>query len=258
MIAMRVDVLDLQSFYAGPLGGVARAMIGRRLTEVWPDLTGLDVMGYGYATPWLEAWRGQARRVVGFMPAAQGVERWPPGGPNLTTIGDEERTPFPDALFDRIVAVHALEEADSARTMLRELWRVLAPEGRLVLVAANRRGLWARSDATPFGQGRPYSRPQLAGLLSDAMFQPVAWGRALFAPPLDWKIATGSADAWEAAGGRVWPTFSGVLMVEAVKRLYAGALPGQRGRILLAQPAAAARFTGNATWPAPKNRASQR
>jgi SAM-dependent methyltransferase len=256
MMRMRVDVLDLQSFYAGPLGQVAQAMIGRRLLELWPDLTGLDVLGYGYATPWLEPWRARARRVVGFMPAAQGVERWPRGGRNLTTIGDEARTPFPDALFDRIVAVHALEEADAAKPMLRELWRLLAPEGRLVLVVANRRGLWARADGTPFGQGRPYSRTQLAGLLGDAMFQPVAWGRALFAPPLGWKLSLGAADAFEAAGGRAWPAFSGVLMVEAVKRLYAGALPGKPGRVLLAQPAIA-RFTGNAAEPSPKKRALQ-
>lgn len=254
MCAMRVDVLELQSFYASPLGAVAQAMVQRRLLELWPDMRGQDLLGYGYATPYLAPWRADARRVVAFMPAAQGAECWPSNGANLTTIGDEERTPFPEAMFDRIVAIHALEEADAVRPLLRELWRILAPEGRLALVVANRRGLWARADGTPFGQGRPWSKTQLATLLQDAMFQPVAWGRALFAPPLPWKIAAGAADAWETAGGRLWPTFSGVLMVEAVKRTYAGALPGRSGRVLLAQPAIA-RFTGSQARGAPKNQA---
>lgn len=207
--------------------------------DAWGDLKGLDVMGYGYATPWLEAWQPAARRVVAFMPAAQGVERWPRHGPNTATIGEEDRLPFPEAVFDRIIAVHALEESEAPRVMLRELWRVLAPEGRLLVVAANRRGLWARAENTPFGHGRPYSRPQLASLLGDAMFQPVAWARALYAPPLAWKLAAGAADAWESTGEKVWPAFGGLLLVEAVKRLYAGPTPEQGRRVLLAQPATA-------------------
>ena len=59
----------------------------------------------------------------------------------------------------------ALETAERVRPLLREMWRVLAPEGRLILVVPNRRGVWARLDKTPFGQGRPYSRRQLEALL---------------------------------------------------------------------------------------------
>jgi SAM-dependent methyltransferase len=235
---MRVDVLALQSFYASPLGAVARRMAGRRMVDAWGDLAGLDVLGFGYVTPWLDLWRPSARRVVACMPAAQGVERWPSAGPNAATIGDEDRLPFADALFDRIVCVHALEEAESPRPVLRELWRVLAPEGRILIVTANRRGLWARAEGTPFGHGRPYSRTQLAALLGEAMFQPVAWARALYVPPLDWQVTTGAAEAWEGTGERVWPAFGGLIMVEAVKRLYAGSLPGHGRRVLLAQPAA--------------------
>lgn len=244
MSRMRVDVLELQSFYAGPLGRVAQAMAGRRIHEAWGDLSGLDVLGYGYATPWLSGMLAHARRVTSFMPATQGVEHWPSGAANLAVIGEEERTPFPDALFDRILCVHALEEAEAARPMLRELWRVLAPEGRILLVVAHRRGLWARADHTPFGQGRPYSRTQLSALLQEAMFQPVAWSRALYAPPLSWKVCAGAADAWETAGERAWPAFGGLLMVEAVKRLYAGSLPGKGRPVLLARPAIA-RFEGS-------------
>jgi SAM-dependent methyltransferase len=244
MVAMRVDVLELQAFYGSRLGAVARTMVGRQLQTLWPDLTGMDVLGYGYATPWLDLWQARARRAVAYMPAAQGAERWPSQAACRVVTGDEDRTPFPDAMFDRIVLVHGLEEADAPRPLLRELWRILAPEGRLIIVATNRRGVWARIDATPFGHGRPYSRSQLLGLLGDAMFQPVAWQRALFAPPIPWKVNATAAETFEAVGNRAWPGFCGVLVVEAVKRLYAGTQVGKPGRVLLAQPAAA-RFAGN-------------
>lgn len=241
---MRVDVLEQQSFYGGPLGQVSQAMISRRLAGAWPDLTGQDVLGYGYATPYLDLWRADARRVIAFMPATQGVERWPSDAPNLSVIGDDERTPFTEALFDRVLAVHALEEAEASRAMLREIWRVLAPEGRMILIVANRRGLWSRADHTPFGHGRPFSKTQLAALLQEAMFQPVAWTRALYVPPVSMKLFTGAAATWEATGERVWPAFGGVLMVEAVKRLYCGSNVATGRKFLLAQPARA-RFQGN-------------
>jgi hypothetical protein len=50
------------------------------------------------------------------------------------------------------------------------LWRVLAPEGKLLLVAPNRTSLWAQVERSPFAHGRPYSRSQLDRLLRDAMF----------------------------------------------------------------------------------------
>jgi SAM-dependent methyltransferase len=237
---MRVDVLALQTFYAGPLGQTAQAMAGRRMVDAWGDCKGLDVLGFGYATPYLTPWLPTARRVTALMPATQGVERWPSGGANLACIGDEDRMPFTEAIFDRILCVHALEEAENPRVLLRELWRLLAPEGRLMIAVANRGGIWARAESTPFGQGRPYSRSQLASLLSEAMFQPVAWSRALYGPPLTWKMATGgAAETWESVGERAWPALGGVILVEAVKRLYADRLPGQGRRVLLAQPAAA-------------------
>lgn len=244
---MRVDVLALQQFYSGPLGLAAQAMGGRRILDAWGDCAGLDVLGFGYATPYLAPWITHARRVTALMPASQGVERWPSDGVNQSCIGDEDRMPFPEAMFDRILCVHALEEAENPRALLRELWRILAPEGRLMVCVANRSGMWSRAENTPFGQGRPYSRSQLSSLLTDAMFQPVAWSRALYAPPLSWRVATGgAAETWESVGEKGWPMLGGLLLVDAVKRLYADSLPGGGRKVLLAQPAIA-RFEGNLT-----------
>ena len=237
---MRVDVFALQRFYESPLGAAVQRVTARRLAALWPSCDGLDMLGVGYATPYLASHAGAARRVVAMMPAAQGAEAWPAGGAGLTVLGDEGRLPFVDAIFDRVLLVHALEETHAAAALLREIWRVMAPEGRLVSIVANRWSFWAQSDATPFGHGRPYSRTQLSGLLTDAMFEPVASARALYAPPSAWSPFVGAADAFERVGELLWPAQGGVLLMEAVKRLYASTARSE-GRVLLAKAPARAR-----------------
>jgi SAM-dependent methyltransferase len=223
---MRRDVLDLRDFYATPLGQAARAMIARKLAQAWGRAAGLDVMGLGYAAPYLGAFNRDARRTIAAMPAAQGVEAWPAGARNLAVLGDEYALPFGNALFDRVLVIHALEEADDPLAMLREVWRVTAPSGRIIVAAANRVGFWSDAEATPFGHGRPYTRGQLETLVREADLEPFAWSRALFAPPLGW--AARWADGFEQAGARLWPGLSGLILLEAVKRTFAVRPKGRR------------------------------
>ena len=227
---MRRDVLQLRRFYATPLGGAARAMVSRKLEEAWGDGRGLDILGLGYATPFLDGFIG-ARRTVAAMPAAQGVEAWPQGFKNRSSLMDERALAFPNALFDRIVVAHGLEEADDPLAMLREVWRVLAPSGRTIIVAASRLGLWSDAEQTPFGHGRPFTRGQLEQLVREAELEPIAWSRALYAPPLGWTA--GWAEGFEQIGSRLWPQFSGLILLEAVKQTFAvkprpAPVPGRR------------------------------
>jgi len=223
---MRRDVLELRDFYASRLGQAARAAVARKVAEAWGDAGAMDVLGLGYATPYLEAFLGSARRAVAAMPAAQGVEVWPDADRVLACLADEAQLPFPNALFDRILVIHALEEADDPLELMREVWRVLAPAGRVIVAAANRRGVWCNAESTPLGHGAPFTRGQLEGLVRDAQLEPVAWSRALFAPPLTWTA--GWADALEQAGQRLWPAFSGLILLEAVKQTFAVKPRGRR------------------------------
>jgi SAM-dependent methyltransferase len=216
---MRRDVIELREFYAGRLGLAAREMVARKAWEAWGDCAGLDVLGLGYATPYLELWRPAARRAIAAMPAQQGVEVWPLDGRGASCLVDEDASPFANALFDRVLVVHGIEESDDPERLLREVWRVMAPSGRVILVAAARHGMWSRTEATPFGHGRPFSRRQLETLVRAADLEPVAWSRALYAPPA--RLFMPWADVWEQAGSRLWPPFSGVVMLEAVKQTFA-------------------------------------
>lgn len=225
---MRQGILDLRDFYASPLGRVARQMVARKVTEAWPDAGGLDVLALGYATPFLDGMAGQVRRAVAAMPAAQGVEPWPALGMNRACLVEESALPLPNALFDRVLAVHALEESDNPLALLHEVWRVLAPSGRVILAVTARHGLWADAENSPFGHGRPFSRRQLETLVREADLEPIGWTRALYAPPLAW--ASRWAEGFEQAGARLWPPFAGLILMEAAKQTFAVRPEGVRAR----------------------------
>ena len=216
---MYLDVVDLRAFYASRLGVVARHLIGRRLAKRWPTLAGESVLGMGYATPYLEDLATDAERVLALMPAAQGVVTWPLEGPNQAALVEEDALPLPDASIDRVLIVHCLEMVADPHDHLREIWRVLTPGGRVILVVPNRSGIWARTEKTPFGHGQPYGSGQLTGLLREAQLSPFGWTEALALPPIRGPWLR-SGTTWERVGRTLWPAFAGVIIVEATKQLY--------------------------------------
>src|SRR5438128_8145035 len=127
---MSLDVVDLRNFYGQALGTVARRFVGRGIRARWPDVRGVRVLGIGYPTPYLGLFREEAERCLAFMPAAQGVVKWPTNRPGLAALVDEFELPLADAAVDRVLLVHALEMAHDPIALLREIWRVLAAGGR--------------------------------------------------------------------------------------------------------------------------------
>src|SRR3977135_463214 len=226
---MSIDVVDLRNFYAQHLGVVARRFVGRGIRKRFADTRGMSVLGIGYATPYLGLFREEAERCLAFMPAVQGVVKWPSSRPGLCTLVDERGLPLADSAVDRVLLVHSLEMAHDPAALLREVWRVLAAGGRLLAVVPNRRGLWARMDTTPFGHGRPYSRSQINFLLRETWFTPIGWSEALYVPPIARGWFLRSAMAWERAGSTISAPFAGVHIVEATKQVYR-AIPARRER----------------------------
>jgi len=244
---MSLDVVDLRNFYAQQLGTVARRFVSRGIRARWSDTRAQRIAGVGYATPYLGLFREEAERCVAFMPAAQGVVKWPSARPSLTALVEELDLPLIDAAVDRVLLVHALEMSQDAEAMLREVWRVLAPGGRLLAVIPNRRGIWARTDTTPFGHGRPYSRSQITALLRETWFTPTGWAEALYVPPVSRAWFLRSAVAWERTGATISAPFAGVHIVEATKQVYR-AVPArrERRRLMPALEPALAPSTGGA------------
>ena len=215
------DAVDLREFYETNLGQVARQSIKRQIETIWPSVSGMTVLGLGYATPFLDSFVGASLRVIAMMPAQQGVLTWPPSGRNLVALIDEGDLPLQDVSVDRVLVIHGLECTEQLRRMLHEVWRVLTGNGRLLVVVPNRRGLWARFDRTPFGHGHPYSPSQLSRMLRSNGFTPTVTTRALYAPPYPWPMVLRSATAIEDLGARWFKQLGGVVIIEASKQIYA-------------------------------------
>jgi len=214
---MYVDVTDLMAFYTGRLGTAARRLIVNRLRARWPSVIDDRVLGLGYANPYLGPFVGEAERVLSFMPAPQGVAIWPSPDENATALVLDDALPLPDACIDRVLAIHSLELAENATELLREIWRILTPGGRLIAVVPNRSGIWARVETTPFGHGRPFSRGQLTSIFDETGFKTISWSQSLAMPPISHRLWLRSGVTWERLGARLWPGFSGVIIVEASK-----------------------------------------
>jgi SAM-dependent methyltransferase len=225
---MNMDIVDLRQFYGTLLGGAARRSIEQALSAVWKPMSQERLVGFGYATPYLERFKADTERTIALMPARQGAVHWPFGEPCATSLVFEEDLPLPDSSIDRMVMVHGLEHCENASETLHEVWRVLAPGGKLIIVVPNRRGVWARVEHTPFGAGRPYTGGQLSRLLRDNMFTPTAWSDALHFPPSGKGMVMKFANSLEKFGRRFTPAFAGVVVVEATKQVYQGLPVRQR------------------------------
>ena len=249
---MRPEVDELQRFYASRRGQLARRLIQHQLKALWPELRGLNLLGLGFAAPFLTGFESAARAVA-MMPGPQGAARWPADARSRTALVREDELPLADGSVDRVLLVHGLECCENVPRLIREIWRVLADGGRMIAVVTNRRGLWSLSDRTPFGFGQPYSAGQLERTLNRHLFTTRAERAALFLPPTGSRLLLRLAIPVERLGQGFARRFAGVVMVEAEKQIYVGTavparVPGRvRRYVPVTQGLTAARAHGN-TW----------
>jgi SAM-dependent methyltransferase len=222
---MMLDALSVASFYDAPRGAIVAGLIRDRLATLWPDVRGARIVALGYGRPYLGLWRDDASCCIDLTTSHPAPLRSEPTPPSQRCVVDGGQLPLDDLSVDRILLVHGLEVAHDARRTLRECWRVLRDDGRLLVVTPNRAGLWAHVESTPFGQGEPYTQGQVSRLLRTAMFAVDRDEAAVFIPPLDLKPFRSLAPVFERVGRSLMPRFAGVLLAEAVKDVYA-AIPG--------------------------------
>lgn len=228
---------DLREFYSSILGRVALRMLRPRLRALWPDVHGQRILGVGYATPFLRPFAAEAERVAALMPARQGAVFWSSyegatgAGHGQVCLCEEDNWPIETSSVDRVMVVHGVPGAENLDAVLRESWRVLTGQGRLLLIVPNRAGVWARFDHTPFGQGTPFSLGQIRQHLRDYLFVPEKVDRALFMPPSTSRLVLTAAPLAEKLGRTLFNAFGGVNIIDASKQVYAGHLVANPQRV---------------------------
>jgi SAM-dependent methyltransferase len=164
--------------------------------------------------------------------------RAPTGVQRLDVLANFEALPLPSQSLDLVVLPHTLELADDAHQTLREVERVLMPEGRVVVIGFNPTSLWGLAGQvgrTANRLGLRASPPDTGELLGPRRLRD--WFKLLglqvetgcfgcYRPPWSGEVWLDRAAWMEAAGQRWWPFFGSLYMVVAVKRVRAMRLIG--------------------------------
>ncbi|MDZ4202429.1 MAG: methyltransferase domain-containing protein [Gallionella sp.] len=136
-----------------------------------------------------------------------------------------DELPFASDSMDLVLLPHVLEFSAHPHQMLREVERVLMPEGSVIISGFNPFSLWGLHRALGRRQGYPWcgqfiALPRLKDWLALLGLE-VAGGRfAAYAPPFHSAKWLGRSAFMEAAGDRWWAVSGGVYFLHAVKRVH--------------------------------------
>jgi SAM-dependent methyltransferase len=148
---------------------------------------------------------------------------------------DFDALPFDSQSLDLVVLPHALELANDPHLALREVERVLVPEGRVVIVGFNPASLWGarqrigrvrrrllphtRSELFLPGDGEFIGYRRLRDWLRLLSFEVEAGRFGCYRPPLTSQTWLSRFEWMERIGDQWWPVFGAVYFVVAVKRV---------------------------------------
>lgn len=210
------DVLKLRDWYKTPTGRMVVRVVRAALLPKIPEKA--EVLCVGFTIPYLKSHASNSQLKVA-MPAQMGAIHWPFEGANRCVLSSHHALPFADESFDYIVLTHALEFSADTAALLREVWRVLRPTGKVLVMVPNRMSPWSRVSLplSPFAQGHPYAGPELSRLLKHHHFMPLNTSYSLFTPPSQKRFVLKLAPTFERYGQRFMPLVGGVLMMEAKK-----------------------------------------
>jgi SAM-dependent methyltransferase len=217
--------MDLSSWLKTPAGRYLLAWEQAQLDRAVADIFGFNALQLGL--PELDGL--QANR----MP-----QRWlacddspqPPARAALLT--DFSALPFPAASLDLVLLPHALELHPDPHATLREVERVLVPEGRVVICGFNPTGLWAlrqrRARWTRYlgfgerflpdvGQWIGYWR--LRDWLRLLSFEVELHQYGCYRPAMHSPTWLERCAWMDKVGARWWPIFGSVYFIVAVKRV---------------------------------------
>jgi SAM-dependent methyltransferase len=242
----------LSEFLRSPQGRYVVAWEQHQFDHLVADIFGYHALQLGL--PEIDALR--ENRMPLRMCATDGAGSTPSCPLAVLTRYDE--LPFDSQSIDLVVLPHILEFAAEPHQVLREVDRVLVPEGQVVIVGFNPLSLWGlRQVLTRLGlppylpqRGQFIALPRIKDWLKLLSFD-VHRGR--FGCYLPWVRSERWLQRWrfmDKAGDRWWPVFGSIYMVTAIKRVrgmrMVGALPHRSEALRPALSPAASRVGGAA------------
>jgi SAM-dependent methyltransferase len=217
MTAMPTGWTGLQQWYQSPLGQLFGNTEARLLAGLLPALFGYHSVALGISNG------------TELLAASPISHRWyldgvlPPSGGSLDLLADPDQLPLATAAVDVVVVSHLLEYVPEPQAVLREIDRVLIPEGHVLILGFNPWSLWGAWYGLRLGQlprgARLLGVWQLRGWLARLGLEPLAIHYGCYRPPLR-QIGLLARLAWlERLGARWWPQAGGAYVLLARKRV---------------------------------------
>lgn len=201
----------------------------KRLDALTADIFGFNAMQIGL--PQIQALRANRMqhqwRSDTHLPQASAQRTDGDAAAPVVVVHDFSDLPFATQSLDLIVLPHVLEFADEPHQVLREVERVLIPEGRLIVSGFNPASLWGARQVAGRLTGAHFlpqdgefiSLPRLKDWLKLLNMEVNRGHFGCYAPPCASQKWLERFDFMEKAGDRWWPYLGAVYIVQAIKRV---------------------------------------
>ena len=222
--ASEKSIIALDRWLQTPAGNYVRAWEQACLDELTADIFGFNALQIGMPTiDALAANRMPNKWLADIRPQLQTAG--PPARVVVTLEFSE--LPFASQSLDLVVLPHVLEFAAEPHQVLREVERVLMPEGQLIVCGFNPVSLWGARQAVGRATGSPYlppacefiSMPRLKDWLKLLNMGVNQSHFGCYAPACKTQHWLQRYAFMDRAGARWWPYFGAVYMVQAIKRV---------------------------------------
>lgn len=199
---------------------------GRHLLRAEQDLVaGLSSGLFGYHLLQLGSFGADLRYLDDCRVRTKHVLVVGPAKPGVDLMAEPSALPIASDSVDVVLLPHTLDFSVDPQAVLREVERVLIPEGRLIVVGFNPLSLWGLWHLVLRRRGRlPWcghfmSYPRVVDWLSLLGFDVERTDVCGFLPPLGNARMYRRLQRVETIGRRLWPMFAGVYALRAVKRV---------------------------------------
>ena len=217
---MYQDVIKLEKFYQSELGIFIKDRIFSKLKKYIHLYDGEKVGSFGFGEPYLNFTTKKRISIFNFFSKKIGVKKNILNEKIFNILLDEEQLPIEDSFFNHIICIHYLENAENLKKTIRELWRVLSPEGKIYIILPNKKSSWSFSSRSPFSSGFGFSKNQINQILEDNFFETQFIDRLIYFPSWNFSLLLKNKFFLEKIGSYFWRFFNGFYLCVATKRIY--------------------------------------